>query len=157
MIFALMAAHDTTTITMTTMAYYLAKNPEWQERCRAESQAIGKRELDFEDLDKLPSLDLVMKESLRLCSPVPGLPREAVKDTQVLGFHIPKGTLVNVATFTNHYLAEYWPDPERFDPERFAPERREDKIHQYAWEPFGGGVHKCIGLHFAGMQVKAIL
>jgi cytochrome P450 len=157
MIFALMAAHDTTTITMTTMAYYLAKNPEWQERCRAESQALGKRELDFEDLDKLPSLDLVMKESLRLCSPVPGLPREAVKDTQVLGFHIPKGTLVNVATFTNHYLAEYWPEPERFDPERFAPERREDKIHQYAWEPFGGGVHKCIGLHFAGMQVKAIL
>ncbi|MEO5873979.1 MAG: cytochrome P450, partial [Streptosporangiaceae bacterium] len=65
MIFVLMAAHDTTTITMTTMAYYLAKNPEWQERCRAESRALGKQELDFADLDRLPSLDLVMKESLR--------------------------------------------------------------------------------------------
>ncbi|GAB3672826.1 cytochrome P450 [Actinocorallia lasiicapitis] len=155
MIFALMAAHDTTTITMTTMAYYLAKNPEWQERCRVESRALGKEVLDFDDLDALTSIDLVMKESLRLCSPVPGLPRETVKDTVVLGHHIPKGTLVNVATFTNHYIEEYWPDPRRFDPERFA--RKEDRVHSYAWYPFGGGVHKCIGLHFAGMQVKSIL
>ena len=44
-----------------------------------------------------------------------------------------------------------------FDPERFSPERREDRSHRYAWEPFGGGVHKCIGLYFAGMEVKAIL
>ncbi|GAB2810610.1 cytochrome P450 [Actinocorallia aurea] len=157
MIFALMAAHDTTTITMTSMAYYLAKHPEWQERCRAQSRALGKDRLEFGDLDALTDLDLVMKEALRLCSPVPGLPRVAVKDTSVLGFHIPKGTMVNLATFTNHYIEDYWPDAEKFDPERFAPERREDKVHQYAWYPFGGGVHKCIGLHFAGMQVKSIL
>ena len=41
MIFLLMAAHDTSTITLTTMAYYLAKNPEWQDRCRDESLALG--------------------------------------------------------------------------------------------------------------------
>ncbi|MCD0448119.1 cytochrome P450 [Actinocorallia sp. API 0066] len=157
MIFALMAAHDTTTITMTSMAYYLAKNPEWQERCREQSRALGKDRVEFADLDALTDLDMVMKEALRLCSPVPGLPRVAVKDTQVLGFHIPEGTMVNLATFTNHYREDFWPDPERFDPERFSPERREDRVHQYAWFPFGGGVHKCIGLHFAGMQVKAIL
>jgi cytochrome P450 len=157
MIFALMAAHDTTTITMTTMSYYLAKHPEWQERLRAESFALGKPALDFDDLEKLPSYDLVIKEALRLVAPVPGLPRRTVKDTQVLGYYIPKDTLVVVPTLTNHYLEEYWPDPYRFDPERFSPERREDKIHQYAWEPFGGGVHKCIGLHFAGMQIKSVL
>ena len=56
----------------------------------------------------------------------------------------------------NHYLPELWPDPTRFDPDRFAPDRREDRSHRMAFEPFGGGVHKCIGMHFAGMQVRAI-
>jgi cytochrome P450 len=54
-------------------------------------------------------------------------------------------------------MHEYWPEPERFDPERFAGHRREDRVHRFAWSPFGGGVHKCIGLHFAGLQVKAVL
>ncbi|WP_019633262.1 cytochrome P450 [Actinomadura atramentaria] len=157
MIFALMAAHDTTTITLTTMAYHLAKYPEWQERLRAESRALGKPVLEFDDLDALTGIDLVMKESLRLVAPVPALPRRAVKDTEILGHHIPEGTTVVVPTLTNHHMPEWWPDPERFDPERFAPDRREDKVHRYAWEPFGGGAHKCIGLHFAGMQVKSVL
>jgi cytochrome P450 len=157
MIFVLMAAHDTSTITMTTMLYYLAKNPEWQEKVRAESLALGKPVLEFEDLDTLVSLDLVMKESLRLVAPVPGLPRHTVKDTSILGYHVPAGTTVTVSPNVNHHLAEYWPDPDRFDPDRFAKHRREDKVHQYAWEPFGGGVHKCIGLHFAGMQIKSVM
>jgi cytochrome P450 len=54
-------------------------------------------------------------------------------------------------------MEELWPDPFRFDPERFSEQRREDKVHPYAWVPFGGGAHKCIGLHFAELQVKAIL
>jgi cytochrome P450 len=157
MIFALMAAHDTTTITLTTMAYYLAKHPEWQERLRDESLALGKPVLEFGDLDALPSADLVMKEALRLLPPVPALPRRVVKDTSILGYHIPAGATVVVPQLTNHQMPEYWKDPERFDPGRFGPERREDKVHKYAWSPFGGGAHKCIGLHFAGMQVKSIM
>ncbi|GAA2602250.1 cytochrome P450 [Actinomadura fulvescens] len=157
MIFALMAAHDTTTITLTTMAYYLAKYPEWQERVREESSALGKPVLEFDDLAELKSIDLVMKEATRLLAPVPALPRRVVKDTSILGYHIPAGTTVVVPALTNHHMRQWWPDPERFDPERFADDRREDKVHKYAWAPFGGGAHKCIGMHFAGMQVKSIL
>jgi cytochrome P450 len=54
-------------------------------------------------------------------------------------------------------MSQWWKDPDTFDPERFSPERREDKVHKYAWSPFGGGAHKCIGMYFAGMQVKTIL
>ncbi|MGK5555457.1 cytochrome P450 [Actinomadura kijaniata] len=157
MIFALMAAHDTTTITLTTMAYHLARHPEWQERLREESRALGRPVLEFADLDALTGVDMVMKEATRLVAPVPALPRRTVKDTAILGHHIPAGVTVVVPTLTNHHMPEWWPDPERFDPERFSPERREDKVHRYAWGPFGGGAHKCIGLHFAGMQVKSIL
>ncbi|WP_131741177.1 cytochrome P450 [Actinomadura roseirufa] len=161
MIFVLMAAHDTTTIALTTMAYHLARVPEWQERLRDESLALAAREggpdLDDAGLDALTGIDLVMKEALRMLAPVPAVPRKVVKDTSILGFHVPAGTTVVVPMLTNHYMAEWWPDPERFDPGRFAPERREDRIHKYAWSPFGGSAHKCIGLYFAGMQVKTIL
>ncbi|MDQ6642095.1 MAG: cytochrome P450, partial [Actinomycetota bacterium] len=154
MIFLLMAAHDTTTITMSSMAYHLARYPAWQERCREVSVASG--DLDFDGVLGLDLHDRVMKESLRLCSPVPTLPRVAVRDTELAGYRVPAGTFVVVSPYANHYLEEYWPDPHRFDPDRFGADRREDKVHRLAFEPFGAGVHKCIGMHFAGMQVRAI-
>ena len=154
MIFLLMAAHDTSTITMSSMAYQLARNPEWQEKARAESLAAG--DTDYDGIVGLDLLDRVMKESMRLCSPVPSLPREAVRETSVNGYRIPKGAFVAVSPFYNHHDAAYWPDPLRFDPDRFSTERREDHGHRMAFEPFGGGVHKCIGMHFAGLQVRAI-
>ncbi len=157
MIFLLMAAHDTTTITMTSMCYFLAKHPEWQRRARDESLALGKAQVEFADLERLPALDLVMKESMRLVAPVPYLGRMTVADTEVCGHFVPKDTMTAVVPYFSHRMPELWPDPDRFDPERFAPHRREDKVHAFAWAPFGGGVHKCIGLHFAGLQVKAIL
>jgi len=157
MIFLMMAAHDTTIITLSNLFYHLASAPEWQERLREESRALGKTQLEYEDLEKLPGIGLAMKEALRLCAPVPSLPRRTVRDVEYDGFHIPKGSFITMAPYFTHYMEEYWPDAERFDPERFAEHRREDKVHPYAWVPFGGGAHKCIGLHFADMQVKAIL
>ncbi len=157
MIFLLMAAHDTSTSTLTTMAYYLARYPEWQERCRAESLAIGSDVIDYADLDKLVALDLVMKESMRLVTPVPGVTRRANRDTELLGYRVPAGSYIAVHLWGVHHMEEVWPDPERFDPERFAEDRREDKVHRYAYLPFGNGIHKCIGMYFGGMEVKAAM
>lgn len=157
MVFLMMAAHDTSTITLSTMLYHLAKNPDWQERLRQESQALGKSYLEHDDLEKMEGMTLVMKEALRMCAPVPSVPRKTVRDTEFKGYHIPKGTMVTVSPYFTHYMREYWTNPFRFDPERFSEERREDKIHPYAYVPFGGGAHMCIGLHFADLQVKAIL
>lgn len=152
----MMAAHDTSTITTSTMLQHLGQHPEWQERCRAECLALGDAP-SLAELEQLTSLDLVMKESLRLRAPVPMLARRAVKDTVVQGVRVPAGSHVAVGVQFSHLVPDLWSDPERFDPDRFGPERREDKSHRYAWSPFGGGVHKCIGLHFAGAEVKAIL
>jgi cytochrome P450 len=157
MIFLLMAAHDTSTSTLTTMAYYLARHPEWQERCRAESLALDPGPLQYPDLDRLVALDLVMKESMRLVTPVPGLVRRASRETELLGHRIPRGAYLAVHLWGLHHLSDVWPDPERFDPERFAEHRREDKAHRYAYLPFGTGVHKCIGMYFGGMEVKAAM
>ncbi|HET6153775.1 MAG TPA: cytochrome P450 [Marmoricola sp.] len=153
MIFLLMAAHDTTTITMSSMAYYLAKNPEWQEKARASALATGD---DYDSVVGNELLERIMKEALRLCSPVPNMPRVATEEVSVNGYRIPKGAFVTVSPFYSHYDPAYWPDPTRFDPDRFAEPRREDHSHRMAFHGFGGGVHKCIGMYFAGVQVRAI-
>ena len=58
--------------------------------------------------------------------------------------------------YANHFLDEVLAGPDRFDPERFSAERHEDKVHRLAFQAFGAGVHKCIGMYFAGMQVRAV-
>lgn len=157
MIFVLMAAHDTSTITLSNMVYWLAREPAWQERLREESLALGTGTPDFEQLAKLETMGWVMKEALRLCSPVPGLPRQAVRDCEYKGYRIPAGSFVSISPWFTHTSAHFWTEPERFDPERFSEGRAEDKAHPFKWVPFGGGAHKCIGLHFGEMEVKAIL
>ena len=55
-----------------------------------------------------------------------------------------------------HRQEEHWPDPLKDDPMRFTTQMSRDR-HKYAWVPFGGGAHMCLGLHFAYMQVKAFM
>jgi cytochrome P450 len=157
MIFLMMAAHDTSTIATSALVYYLGKNPEWQDKVRAESLALGDEPLTVSALNELPTLDLVLKESMRLVPPVPWMVRKTVKDTELLGHHLPAGVFVTTLAWMNHLLPEYWTEPHRFDPLRFAENRREDKSHRFAYMPFGGGVHKCIGMHFGTYEVKTIV
>jgi cytochrome P450 len=157
MIFLMMAAHDTTTSTLTTMMYLLARHPEWQERLRARATALGKAQLEYDDLDQLEELSWTMREALRLTPPLTSMPRMCIKDTVFQGYEIPAGMMVGVYPIHVHYMPSLWTDPTRFDPERFSPARQEDKRHAFAWVPFGGGAHMCIGQHFATLQVKAIM
>ena len=156
MIFLLMAAHDTTTSTVTSMVYELGRDLEWQERCRRQCLELGP-DPSLGELEQLTDLDLVMKETLRLHPPVPVLARKTVKETEILGVRIPADRLVSVMPLYSHHMSEYWTDPEIFDPQRFGEDRREDKSHRFAWEPFGGGVHKCLGMIFANLESKLVL
>jgi cytochrome P450 len=157
MIFLMMAAHDTTTSTLCSLSYELAAHPEWQERVREESRALGGAGLAFEDLERLPSLDLAMRETLRLHPPLPVIPRVASADFEFENRLVPAGTMVVVAPIHTHQMPEWWSAPWRFDPERFAPPRAEDTRHTHSWIPFGGGPHHCIGLRFAELQVKGVI
>ena len=157
MIFLMMAAHDTTTSTLSTMTYHLAAHPQWQERAREESDRLGDGPLDIEALESLTTLDLVMDESLRLVTPLHLNVRQTVRDTDLLGYYLPADTLVATWPSMNHRLPELYSNPDRFDPERFAEPRAEHKKHRYAWAPFGGGAHKCIGMTYARLEVKTVL
>ncbi len=157
MVFVMMAAHDTTTSSLTSMTYELARHPEWQERVREESRALGKEHLDFDDVEKLEGLTLVMKETLRRYPPLPVIPRVALQDFEWCGYAIPAGAMVVVSPIHTHHMEEWWPEPLRFDPERFTEARAEHEKHTHSWAPFGGGAHLCIGFRFAEVQIKSIL
>jgi cytochrome P450 len=155
--FLLFAAHDTTTSALCHMLYHTAKNPEWQERLRAESLALGKPALEYDDLDNMVGLELVFKESLRMNPSVAMMTRRTVRECEIDGVRIPANTVLYLPPAFNHYDSRYWSNPEKFDPERFSPERQEEKNHSFCYTPFGGGAHKCIGMHFANMQAKCFM
>ncbi len=159
MIFLMMAAHDTITSSMTSLIWQLARHPEWQEKLRIEARAAAggdARPLSYEALGQMTLTEMAFKEALRILPPVPATPRRALKDFSFGGFRIPAGTGVGISAAAIHADPAHWPDPARFDPLRFTAEAVA-KRHKYAWVPFGGGAHMCLGLHFAYMQVKVLV
>jgi cytochrome P450 len=157
MIFLMMAAHDTTTSTLSSMTYELARHPEWQARVRDESLALGKPFADAEDVEKLTSLGWVMRETLRRYPPLPVIPRVATRAFEFGGYGVAAGAMVVISPIHTHHMSEWWSDPFRFDPERFSPERAEDARHSHSWIPFGGGPHVCLGKKFAEIQIRSVM
>jgi len=157
MSFLMMAAHDTLTSSVTSLVYLLAKHPHWQEKLRAEILGLGdaakRAPLPYERLGELGLVEMAFKEAMRINPPVPSIPRCAVREFTFNGFRIPAGTRVGINTHFTHHMPEIWPEPARFDPLRFTAEAVRPR-HKFAWVPFGGGAHMCLGLHFAYMQAK---
>lgn len=157
--FLMMSAHDTLTSSLSSTAYFLALHPEWQERLREEILAVRQTagdDLPYDRLGELKLVEMAFKEVLRLHPSVPAIPRRALREFEFAGYRIPAGTFIGVNPLITHRMADLWPEPDRFDPTRFEPEAVRER-HKYAWVPFGGGSHACIGLHFAHMQSKVFL
>lgn len=149
------AAHDTTTTLVAATLFLLAKSPEWQDRLAGPSRALPA--VAYDDLDSLTETEWVMKEAMRLYPPIPLVFRRTVKSLQLGDINVPAGTHFVINLGAIHRDPDLWREPSRFDPGRFSPQRMEHKVHPYAWCPFGGGAHTCIGLHFAMMNAKIIL
>jgi cytochrome P450 len=156
MSFLMMAAHDTLTSSLTSFIGALAAHPQWQGKLREEVMALGvaaEQPTTFDNLEAMPLTEMAFKEALRLKPPVLSMPRRAIRDLSFKGFAIPGGTMVGINPLFTHHMPEIWPEPERFDPLRFTEEASRNR-HRFAWVPFGGGAHMCLGLHFAYMQAK---
>ncbi|QHL90600.1 cytochrome P450 [Sphingomonas changnyeongensis] len=157
--FLMMAAHDTITSSATSLIMLLGQNPQWQDRLREEILGLGlngEEGVAYGQLDRLVLTEYAFKEALRIMPPVPSLPRRALRDFSFGGYDIPAGSFVGLNVAYTHHMAEYWPEPDLFDPMRFTPEASRGR-HKYAWVPFGGGAHMCLGLHFAVMQIRILI
>jgi len=118
---------------------------------------LGKNEIAFDDIATLEKTGWTIKEALRMYPALVVMPRFVLEDFEFEGHRIPANTAVTVSALFTHYMPEYWTNPTTFDPLRFAPDRAEDKGHLFQYIPFGGGAHKCLGMHFAEVQTKMFL
>ena len=143
-------AFDTTSAAMTSMAYLLARSPEWQGRLREE--ALAHPSPDARKL--LQQTEWAWKETLRLMPVSSFIPRRALRDTTIAGYPIEAGTMIGPMNGAIGRHPRWWSSPETFDPARFSPERAEDKRHAVAYSPFGAGVHACVGMQLANMEAK---
>lgn len=154
----LVAGHETVASSMAWTFLLLSRHPEIVEAMRAELDEVAPdgRALTADDLSELSLLRRVCMESLRLYPPGYATVREAVVDTEIGGYRIPKGTEVSVPIMLVHRDERWWPDPERFDPDRFLEGADADRP-KHAYIPFGTGRRVCIGQGFALMEMALVL
>ncbi len=158
LIFVLMAAHDTTAITVSFLTYFLAKHPDWQKVVLDEINAFDfNAPLQVKDLRQLENLGLVMKETLRIHPPLVTVTRKLEKDITFEGYTLPKDALISLMFHCTHRDVSVWDDTDKFDPLRFSKERREEQRCPFAYAPFGAGPHHCIGYQFAELQIKLVI
>ncbi|RDX67262.1 Isoflavone 3'-hydroxylase, partial [Mucuna pruriens] len=147
----LLAGTDTSAVTIEWVMSELLNNPEALKKAKEEIESnIGKERLvDEQDLPKLPYLQNIISETLRLHPPAPLLlPHESSEDCTIGGYHIPRGTIVLTNAWLIHRDPKLWTDPTSFKPERFEKEGELNKLIA-----FGLGRRACPGLALAQRTV----
>jgi cytochrome P450 len=148
------AGHETSATSLSWIHYLLSQHAEVRTRLRTEiARVLGKRVPTIEDLDQLPYTEQVVNESLRLYSPIHSISRVALEADTLGGYAIPESATIYVSLHTTHRLAQFWPDPERFDPERFTPAENERRP-RFAFIPFAAGHRNCVGGTAAIAELK---
>ncbi|SCG64517.1 Cytochrome P450 [Micromonospora inositola] len=155
---AMVAVTTETTINVLTWLWpHLARSPEVAGRLRDEiDRVVGKGPVTAAHLPQLRYTRMVLDELIRLY-PVAWLaPRQAVADDVLGGVRIEAGATLLVSPLITQRMTAYWDRPEVFDPDRFAPERSRGR-HRYAYFPFGGGPHQCLGMHLFYLEAQLIV
>jgi cytochrome P450 len=151
------AGHETTAVALTWTIYLLSQYPEAAARLAGEiAEVLGQRTPTADDLPRLAYTRRVIEESLRLYPPVFALIRDAQEDDEIGGYHIPARSTVILSPYVTQRHPGVWPDPATFDPDRFLPDRSAGRS-RFAWFPFLGGAHQCIGQEFAMMEAVLVV
>ena len=152
------AGHETTANSLTWAFYLLGQHPDVLAELTAEIDAVLQGSTPtIADLDRLPYLEMVIKEAMRIYPAVWSLAyREVQADTTIGPYSFQKGTWLVVSPYSLHHQKAYYPNPKVFDPKRFDPGRA-GSIPRYAYLPFGAGPRVCIGAQFAMLESQLIL
>jgi cytochrome P450 len=156
------AGHETTALALTWAWVLLARHPEAEARLHTEvDRALGQRPPSLADLPNLAYTEMIVKEVLRLYPPAWMILRQANDDVELGGYRVHKGEMVMIAPYVVQRDPRYYEEPEAFRPERFAPDASgqslEKRLPRFAYFPFGGGPHVCIGNGFAMLEATLVL
>ncbi|NKE56484.1 cytochrome P450 [Lentzea sp. PSKA42] len=148
----LTAGIETTALALAWIFHEIAANPEVEQRVLTElDEVLAGRPVTFDDLPKLTYVGQVANEVLRKY-PLWLLMRRAAEEVDLGGVRLPPGTEVIISPHAMHHDPAHFADPERFDPDRWTPDHVR-RLPKGAFVPFGGGIHQCIGNHFALTEI----
>lgn len=154
---------ETTSSALVHTLFHLAQNQDIQDRLLNEiKEALNDLEITSEQyydtvMTKIPFLEAVIKETLRLYPPLVRLERRVNIDGYKLGgVELENDQLITIAAFAVHRNAQYYPDPDTYQPERFLPENKHNLV-PYTYLPFGLGPRNCVGMRFAYQEIKLCL
>lgn len=175
----LMGGQHTSATTSAWALMHLAQKPEYQELILEEQKRVlGDNELSFDDLQEMPMLNAVIKETLRLHNPLHSIFRKVMRPLHIPGtnYTVPKGHYVMVSPGHTHTHNDWFKEAAKFMPERWLDEEEVKKVTggngtatvDYGFGavtkgasspflPFGAGRHRCIGEQFAMMQLGTIM
>lgn len=153
-----LAGHETTANALTWTWYLLSQHEEVEKKLHEElDEVLSDRKLPaFEDVTRLQYTEKVFAESMRLYPPAWAVGRLAIKDVEIGGYQIPKGSLVLMSQYVMHRDPRYYTHPEKLIPERWITDPKDPK-QPFTYFPFGGGARRCIGDQFAWMEGVLLL
>ncbi len=152
-----LAGHETTALALSWSWYLLATHPDAERKFHAElDEVLGGRAPEVSDLTKLKYSEMIVKEAMRLYPPAYAVGREAIEETEIGGYRVPRNTQLFAFQWATHRDPRYFDEPAAFKPERWTTENSE-RLPKYAYFPFGGGPRQCIGNYFAMMEVVLLL
>ncbi|KAI3962905.1 hypothetical protein MKW92_041091 [Papaver armeniacum] len=152
---------DATSLTTVWALTFLVREQKIQEKLYREIQNVtgGERPVKVEDVNKLPYLQAVMKETMRMKPIAPtAIPHKALKDTSLMGKKINKGTVVIVNLYAIHHNPDVFPEPYKFIPERFLKDVNSDgslgdiKKMESSLLAFSAGMRMCAGMELGKLQ-----
>ncbi|XP_073724769.1 cytochrome P450 2D15 isoform X2 [Misgurnus anguillicaudatus] len=153
------AGTDTTSNTLLTAFLYLMNHPEVQARCQQEIDEVleGKDQASYEDRHNMPYTHAVIHEVQRVAHTVPlSVFHCTTKDTELMGYNIPKGTLVipNLTSVLNE--EGQWKFPHEFNPANFLNDEGQFEKPE-AFMPFSTGPRVCLGEGLARMELFLVM
>uniref|UniRef100_A0A1L8E408 Putative cytochrome n=1 Tax=Nyssomyia neivai TaxID=330878 RepID=A0A1L8E408_9DIPT len=160
-----LAGFETVSVAMSFLTYELAVNPDVQEKLYQEiletSEELGSKSLNYDVIQKMKYMDMVVSELLRMWPPAIATDRLCNRDITVnadngVEYNFKKGDVLMIPMIGFHFDTKYFSDPDKFQPERFSDENKHT-ITPGTYLPFGVGPRNCIGSRFALMEVKAIM
>jgi cytochrome P450 len=151
------AGIESTSVALTWFWAVLNEYPDVARRLNHEvDSVVGSGPVGRAHLADLRYTRMVLQEALRLYPPGWIIPRTATGPDTVGGVSIEAGDTVMVSPYVTHRMPQWWPDPSVFTPERFAPDQAQAR-HRFAYLPFGGGPHMCLGSHLFTVEAQLIV
>ena len=148
----LFAGHETTASSLSWIFYWLHYLPEIGQKLTAEIKSLEDPQ-DYNAILKLPYLNAVVSETLRLNPVVVFVGRQLTQPFELMGYTFDAGTSLFPSIYLTHQREDIYPEPKKFKPERFL----EKQFSSSEYLPFGGGNRRCLGYAFALFEIKLVL